>query len=132
MEPEARLVGEPRHGLLREILHAAAGVARPLVDGRVRAVVDGREGELVQPGRDVAAGPDVAAGLARPHRDPEHGVVAERHGAGERGDLAVVRDLEGDAAPALWSVKKSRRMSLSKTSGGMPRKRDATRTSLFT
>ena len=28
--------------------------------GRVRAVVDGGEGELVEPGRDVAAGPDVA------------------------------------------------------------------------
>jgi len=49
---------------LREVLNAAAGVARPFVDGCVGPVVDRRERELVQPAGDVAVGGDVARGLA--------------------------------------------------------------------
>ena len=62
-------------------------------------IVDRRERQLVQPRSDVALRRDVAGGLARAQRDAEHGVVAERHRPGQRGDFAVVDDLEGDAVP---------------------------------
>ena len=82
--------------VLREVFHAAAVVARPLVDHRVLAEVDRHESELVEPAGDVALLVHIAAGLARTHRHAEHRIVLEIHRAGQRGDVAVVGDLDGD------------------------------------
>ena len=92
---------QPAHRLLREVLRADARVARPLVDRGALAVVDRHEGELVEPGRDVAVGRDVAGRRAGAERDAEHGVRAQRHRARERRHLAVVHHLERHAAPPL-------------------------------
>lgn len=92
---------EAADGLLGEVLDAAAVVAGPFVGGGVCAVVDGGEGEFVEPGGDVAFGVDVAGGGAGAEGEAEDGVDAEGHGAGEGGDLAVVGDFEGDAVPGF-------------------------------
>ncbi len=52
--------------LLGEVLDTHAAVSRPLVSGRVRLVVDGGKGELVQPAREVAVGVHIARRQARP------------------------------------------------------------------
>src|ERR1017187_2675010 len=78
--------------------------------GGVRAVSDGDEGELVEPGGDVALRGDVPGGERAAEGDAEHGVGvlrsrAESHGAGERGDFAIVDHVEGNAVPGGLQVE---------------------------
>ena len=54
---------------------------------------------------DVALRRDEAGGEAAADGDAEHGVVVERHGAGERGDFAIVDHVEGDAVPGGLQVE---------------------------
>ena len=83
-------------GLLRQVLHATAGVTGPFVGGGIRLVVYGSEGELVKPPGDVAQFVHIAGGLAGAHGDAQHCIVFERHRTGERGDVPIVSHLEGD------------------------------------
>src|SRR5207249_11906217 len=53
--------------LLREVLHAAAVVARPLVPRRVGIVIDRNKCQFVNPGSDVALAVDVTARSAGTH-----------------------------------------------------------------
>src|SRR4030042_1703776 len=62
------LPAETEHGLLGEILDAAAGVSRPFVHGRSRAQVDGDESQLVEPAGDIALFIYIPARLAPPKR----------------------------------------------------------------
>ena len=68
---------------------------------RLRIVIHRHEGQLVDPGSDVALGVDVAARRARAQRNAQDAVPAQRHGAGQRGDLAVVHHLQRDVVPGL-------------------------------
>ena len=92
-------------GLLRKILRADAGVAGPFVDMGVFAVIDGDEGEFVEPGGDVALRGDETGGETAAQGDAEDGVIVERHGAGERGDFAIVDHIEGDAVPGGLQIE---------------------------
>ena len=65
--------------------------------GRVGAVVHRHEGQFVEPAGDVARVIHVAGRLAGAHRDAQHRVFAERHGAGQRRHFAVVHDLQRHA-----------------------------------
>ena len=96
---------EAGHTLLAEILHRAAGVAAPLIDRRVVAVVHGGKGEFVEPRGDRAVGVDVTAGDARAHRDAEHGVFTHAHRASQGRDFAIIHHLERHAAPRLLQVE---------------------------
>ena len=92
---------EAADGLLGEVLRADAVVAAPFVAGGVGAVIDGGEGEFVEPGGDVAVAVDVAGREAGAEGEAEDGVFSKGHRAGEGGDFAVVDDFEGDAGPGL-------------------------------
>jgi hypothetical protein len=99
------VVSEAHHGLLGEILHPAAKVARPFIGGGVRMVIDGSEGEFVEPTGDATFGVEVTGRLAGAHGDAQEPMHAERHGAGEGGDIAVVGDFEGNAPFTLQAME---------------------------
>src|SRR5690242_417170 len=84
-------------GLLREVLHAAAAVAGPLVERGRRVVVDGDEGQLVQPAGDVTVAVHEAGRGAGAEGDAQDGVSADRHRAGQRCHLTIVDDGERNA-----------------------------------
>ena len=90
---------EASDGLLAEELDAAAAVAAPFVGRTIRPVIDRGEGQFIEPTGDVALGGDQTSRGAGAHGDAEHGVDAERHGGGQRGDFAVIHHVEGDAIP---------------------------------
>src|ERR1017187_9941125 len=92
--------------LLGKVLRADAGIAGPFVDGRVFAVVDGDEGELVEPGGDIALRGDVAGGKRAAEGDAEDSIVVEGHGTGQRGDFAIVDHVEGNAVPGRLEIEK--------------------------
>ena len=96
----ARGLEQSSHRLLREILHTAAHVAGPLIDGRIRSVVNRREGKFVHPRGDVALGRGVADRLAGAERHAEHGVLTETHRTSQRSDLTVVHHIERDVVPS--------------------------------
>ena len=83
--------------MLGKILNTAAVVAAPFIDRRLGTVVNGRKGEFVKPCGDVTFGRDITGGGAGAESETENGVLAERHGAGECGDFAIVGDFERDA-----------------------------------
>ena len=97
---------QPAHGLLRQVLHDAAAVARPLVARGVGAVVHRHEGDLVEPRRDAPIGGDVAARGAGAERDPQHPAAVHRHRSHQGGDVAVIRDVERDVVPGMLEVAK--------------------------
>lgn len=86
--------------LLGEVLCTGAAVAGPFVDGGLGVVVDRHKRELIEPGCDRAFGGHVPARSAGAQRKPEDGVGAQRHGAGQSGDLAVVDDFDRDVVPS--------------------------------
>jgi hypothetical protein len=73
---------ESRHSLLREVLGPDARIARPLVAWSSGRQVDGSECQLVEPRSQAAIARDVAGGLARAHRDAEHGPDTGAHRPG--------------------------------------------------
>ena len=104
-EIDAGRAEQAAHGLLRKILRANAGVAGPLVGGGVRAVIHRDEGEFVQPAGDVALRGDEAGSETAAHRDAQDGVVAKRHGTGERRDFAIIDHVEGNAVPGGLKIE---------------------------
>ena len=94
---------EANHRQLREILHAAPEVTRPFVRRGARIVVDRRKRQFVQPAGDATLAVQETRRLARTHRDAEHTLCAQRHRAGQRGDVAVVGHFERHA-PFLAQV----------------------------
>ena len=72
---------------------------------RAFAVIDRDEGEFVEPGSDVALRGHEAGRETAAEGDAEHGVIVERHRAGERGDFAIVDHVERDAVPGGLQVE---------------------------
>ena len=103
---DARWLEQPSHRLLREILNTATHVAGPLINGRIRSVVNRREGQFVHPGGDVAFGRDVADRLAGAERHTEHGVLPKSHRTGQRRHLSVVHHVEGNVFPCATQLAK--------------------------
>ena len=90
--------------LLRQVLHDAAVVARPLVARGVGAVIDRHERDLVEPRRDAPVRGHVAARGAGSERHAQHGAPGQRHRTEERGHVAVIDDVERDAVPGPLEI----------------------------
>ena len=103
---DARRREQPSDALLREVLHAAAVVPGPFVGRRLGIVIHRHKGQLVKPGGDVALGVHVAARSARAEGNAQNAVLAQRHRARQRGDLAIVHNLQGDVVPGLPDFEK--------------------------
>src|SRR5262249_14448437 len=103
-DPGAR--GEPEYGILRQILNPGAAVAGPLgIESGVGGEIERGEGELAQPAHEMTVRIDVAGGEAGAEGEAENGLIVEAHGAGERGDVAVVGNGDGNVAPAAGDVE---------------------------
>ena len=96
---DSRRTQEARHRLLRKIGCSDAGIAGPLVHGRIITVIDRRESQLIQPTGNGAFRRDIPRGQAAPHCDAENAVVAHGHGSGQGGDFAIVHHLKRHSSP---------------------------------
>ena len=94
---QAHLGRQAEDRLLGEVLGPHAAVARPFIHGRIGRIIHGREGQFVQPIGDATFPVDVPDRLAGAHGDAQDGVDAQGHGASQRGDFAIVDDLQGHA-----------------------------------
>ena len=79
--------------------------------------VDGGEGELVEPAGDVALVVEEAGRLARAHGDAEDARIADGEPPSERGDLAVIDDLERHAPFGRQPVEEALDLRFEKASG---------------